>query len=67
MQGLRVNGREEQSGEGANVAALLGSRGLPLEGTVIELNGEILTRDRWEATILKGGDEVEIVRFVGGG
>jgi sulfur carrier protein len=33
----------------------------------VELNREIAPRDRWSATILKEGDRLEIVHFVGGG
>ena len=32
-----------------------------------ELNREIAPRDRWTQTILKDGDHLEIVHFVGGG
>ena len=33
----------------------------------IELNREIVPRDRWSATRLNEGDRLEIVHFVGGG
>jgi sulfur carrier protein len=33
----------------------------------IEYNGEILHRQFWELTQLKGGDRLEIVTIVGGG
>jgi thiamine biosynthesis protein ThiS len=33
----------------------------------IELNREIVPRDRWAQTRLNDGDELEIVHFVGGG
>lgn len=34
---------------------------------VVELNEEILPKDRYAETILKDGDCMEIVTFVGGG
>ena len=34
---------------------------------VVELNRDILSRDAYEGTLLKEGDAVEIVHFVGGG
>lgn len=33
----------------------------------VELNGEILPKAKYPETILKDGDKVEIVSFVGGG
>jgi thiamine biosynthesis protein ThiS len=33
----------------------------------VELNLEIVPRDRWSKTPLKDGDRLEIVQFVGGG
>jgi sulfur carrier protein len=33
----------------------------------VELNLDIVPRDRWATTALKDGDRLEIVHFVGGG
>jgi thiamine biosynthesis protein ThiS len=33
----------------------------------VELNRDIVPRDRWAATLLKEGDRLEVVHFVGGG
>ncbi len=33
----------------------------------VELNGQIVSRDRWRGEDLASGDRVEIVHFVGGG
>jgi thiamine biosynthesis protein ThiS len=33
----------------------------------VELNRDIVPRDRWLQTHLKDGDRLEIVHFVGGG
>lgn len=33
----------------------------------VELNGEILPKSKYDLTVLKDGDTVEIVSFVGGG
>lgn len=34
---------------------------------IAELNGEIIKNPRWEETIIKEGDTIELVSFVGGG
>jgi thiamine biosynthesis protein ThiS len=33
----------------------------------VELNRDIVTRDRWADTALNDGDKLEMVHFVGGG
>ncbi|EGK8097146.1 sulfur carrier protein ThiS [Campylobacter lari] len=40
---------------------------LKIEIIALELNGEIIPRDKFENLILKENDKVEIVTFVGGG
>ena len=33
----------------------------------VELNGQIVSRDRWQEETLVSGDRIEVVHFVGGG
>ncbi|EGK8091341.1 sulfur carrier protein ThiS [Campylobacter lari] len=40
---------------------------LKIEFIALELNSEIIPRDKFENLILKENDKVEIVTFVGGG
>ncbi|MHA6529602.1 sulfur carrier protein ThiS [Paenibacillus sp. BAC0078] len=34
---------------------------------IVELNGEIVTKDNYGETLLSEGDRIELVHFVGGG
>jgi sulfur carrier protein len=49
------------------LAALIDSLNMKSDRVAVELNREIAPRDRWPQTILKEGDRLEIVHFVGGG
>jgi sulfur carrier protein len=49
------------------LAALVESLGMKSDRVAVELNREIAPRDRWSQIILKDGDRLEIVHFVGGG
>ncbi|EAJ0361111.1 sulfur carrier protein ThiS [Campylobacter lari] len=40
---------------------------LKIEFIALELNGEIIPKDKFENLILKENDKIEIVTFVGGG
>ncbi|MBZ7931616.1 sulfur carrier protein ThiS [Campylobacter sp. LH-2024] len=45
----------------------LKEKGYKIELIALELNGEIISKDRFENLILKENDKAEIVSFVGGG
>jgi len=64
---LLVNGRRMEWPAGTTVAGLLDHLGIVRERVAVQLNLEILAKDRWEAYALKDGDCVEIVQMVGGG
>ncbi len=64
---IRVNGEARELDEGATVAALLASMPLAASGIAVAVNMEIVRRGAYGETSLSEGDEVEIVRAVGGG
>jgi thiamine biosynthesis protein ThiS len=49
------------------LTALVESLGMKSDRVAVELNRDIVARDRWAQTLLKDGDRLEIVHFVGGG
>ena len=64
---VTVNGDPMDLPEGATVPQLLEQFKLKPELVVVELNLTILRRDELAKNVLKEGDQVEIVHFVGGG
>jgi thiamine biosynthesis protein ThiS len=64
---LNINGEPRQFASGLTLAALVEQLGMKADRVAIELNREIVPRDRWPATGLHEGDRLEIVHFVGGG
>lgn len=63
---VRVNGKEFDIAE-TNVNEYLLNSGYDINRVAVEINGEILPKLQYENTILKDGDIVEVVSFVGGG
>lgn len=63
---LIING-EPRSASSQTLSALVAELGMKPDRVAIELNREIVPRDRWLQTELKNGDQLEIVHFVGGG
>ena len=64
---LIVNGERKNFENPLSAQALLDALLIPKEKVVVELNLEIVPRERLSETVLKDGDELEIVQFVGGG
>lgn len=65
---LVINGEDrELDAPVPTLAALLEHLGMKADRVAVELNREIVARDRWSDTRLGEGDRLEIVHFVGGG
>ena len=64
---LTVNGRRFSIDDGSCVLDLLSRQGLDPAVVVIEVNRSIVKKDLFRSHLLRGGDTVEILRFVGGG
>jgi thiamine biosynthesis protein ThiS len=64
---LTVNGELQQVADGLTVSGLLKTLQVAPERVVVELNLTILKRAQHPEAVLKEGDRVEIVQFVGGG
>ena len=67
---IQINCEErefETSSAPFTLSALVEQLGMKSDRVAIELNREIVPRDRWAETKLADGDRLEIVHFVGGG
>ncbi len=65
---IKVNGASQAIEVGLNIAGLLVRNKVEQPDMVsVQLNGEFVQRDRVAATVLKEGDEVEFLYFMGGG
>lgn len=64
---VRVNGEERQLPASTSVANLLEELGVPPARVAVEFNREILPKPRYGETLLRDGDRLEVVQFVGGG
>jgi thiamine biosynthesis protein ThiS len=64
---ISVNGEKREIAEGLTIAQLLDELNIRPGRVVIELNRDIVSREAYGSAILKEGDALEIVHFVGGG
>jgi sulfur carrier protein len=64
---VTINGEARHLAEGTTVAALVAELGFGERRVAVEINCDVVPRERYAVTGLRGGDVVEIVQFVGGG
>ena len=64
---LTVNGKRRDVEQPASLQALLEQIGVDPRIVAVERNGEIVRRTRFGETPIAEGDQLEIVRMVGGG
>jgi len=64
---LIINGEDRQFDSALTMSALLERLGMKPDRVAVELNRELVPRERWGITQLADDDKLEIVHFVGGG
>lgn len=63
---MTINGEKLELNE-LNFIEYLEQKGLKAEFVALELNGEIISKDKFAKLVLKTVDKAEVVSFVGGG
>ena len=64
---VTVNGKPMTLEENTSVIRLIEVMELGQKRVAVEVNKELAVKKVWAETILKEGDKIEIVTFVGGG
>lgn len=64
---VSVNGEWREIAGETSIDALLRDLGVGTPRVAVEYNAEILPRPSYGETVLRDGDRIEIVTFVGGG
>ena len=62
-----INGKEAEVKKDSTLADVITLYKLNPERVVAEINGNVLTRDKYADTLVNNGDKVELINFVGGG
>ena len=64
---IQLNGVPYKINDGTNLNELLNKLKIQKNKVAIEVNGEIVEKNKYFNLILNKGDKVEIVHFIGGG
>ncbi|SFQ44521.1 sulfur carrier protein ThiS [Caldicoprobacter faecalis] len=64
---ITVNGQKTTVNEGITLYNFLKDKGLDPQKVVVEHNYRIVRSEEWQNIVLKENDNLEILKFVGGG
>jgi thiamine biosynthesis protein ThiS len=64
---VQVNGEIRNVADHSTLSDLVDELSLAPARIAVELNGEVVRRNKWTETVLSEGDRLEVVHFVGGG
>ncbi|OEG69547.1 hypothetical protein ATZ36_08920 [Candidatus Endomicrobiellum trichonymphae] len=64
---VKVNGKDKEMKENASIADFLKSNNIDPIGVTVEYNFEVINAGSITEIMLKDGDTLEVLRFVGGG
>ncbi len=64
---ISLNGERKEFPNGLTVRGLLESLDIRHQRVAVELNETIVKKDRYEETLVRDGDALEVVSFMGGG
>ena len=64
---IQLNGDPYEINDGTNLNELLNKLKIQKNKVAIEVNGEIVEKNKYTNLTLNKGDKVEIVQFIGGG
>lgn len=64
---ITINGEQKELSQDMVLQRLLEQEGYDIRRIAVEINGEIVSKTLFNDTIVKSGDSIEVVSFVGGG
>ncbi len=64
---ITLNGEKREVPDNVSVSGLLGFLAIQHQRVAVELNEMIVKKDRYAETVVKDGDSLEVVAFMGGG
>lgn len=64
---IKINGSDKEFSSSSNLKSIIEEFCKNSSRVIAEVNGTIVKNPNWEQTLIKDGDVVELVSFVGGG
>jgi sulfur carrier protein len=64
---LKINGTDKEFDDNLNISSLLEALHIKNPMIIVELNKDVISKELYGGTLLKTGDNIEIITIMGGG
>lgn len=64
---IKVNGRNVDWNEGMTIETVLEKYNFTYPSIVVSVNGTVIHKDKYAATVINDGDDVKVIHMVAGG
>ena len=64
---ITINGKQKELVDSSNLKNIIDQFCRNTAYVIAEVNGQIIKSQHWNERVLKNGDTIELIKFVGGG
>ena len=64
---VKINGETHTFNDNITLENIIKNLNITISSIVAEVNGQVITKEKFSNTIIKDNDVIELIKFVGGG
>lgn len=64
---VKINGQTHTFNDNITLENIINELNITINSIVAEVNGQVITKEKFSNTIIKDNDIIELIKFVGGG
>ncbi len=64
---IKVNGRLYNFDDNITLENIINQLNISLPNIIAEVNGEVITKEKFSKTVIENNSVIELIKFVGGG
>ncbi len=64
---VKINGEDHTFNDNITLENIIKELNITINSIVAEVNGQVITKEKFSNTVIKDNDVIELIKFVGGG
>ncbi|HIZ88331.1 MAG: sulfur carrier protein ThiS [Candidatus Mucispirillum faecigallinarum] len=64
---VKINGENHTFNDNITLENIIKELNITINSIVAEVNGQVITKEKFSNTVIKDNDVIELIKFVGGG
>ena len=64
---VKINGEDHTFNDNITLENIIKELNITINSIVAEVNGQVITKEKFSNTVIKDTDVIELIKFVGGG